>query len=120
MHYAPVGRGGLCCACLCSGSSSGLHHDFHDNLYVLLRGAKRFRLYPPSAVRGMYTHGRLAALHDNGRIVYQGQVWLAALHGKARQGGIHKHSLFERVDTAPFHLTCSRVSACRCRQPERL
>lgn len=25
------------------GSSSGLHHDFHDNLYLLLRGRKRFR-----------------------------------------------------------------------------
>lgn len=25
------------------GSSSGLHHDFHDNLYVLLRGKKTFR-----------------------------------------------------------------------------
>lgn len=24
-------------------SSSGLHHDFHDNLYVLLRGKKTFR-----------------------------------------------------------------------------
>lgn len=26
-----------------AGSSSGLHHDFHDNLYVLLRGKKTFR-----------------------------------------------------------------------------
>ena len=26
------------------GSSSGLHHDFHDNLYVLIRGRKRFFL----------------------------------------------------------------------------
>ncbi|CAM9799805.1 unnamed protein product, partial [Choristocarpus tenellus] len=25
------------------GSSSGLHHDFHDNLYILLRGRKMFR-----------------------------------------------------------------------------
>ena len=28
------------------GSSSGLHHDFHDNLYVLLRGKKTFRCEP--------------------------------------------------------------------------
>lgn len=28
------------------GSSSGLHHDFHDNLYVLLRGKKTFRCAP--------------------------------------------------------------------------
>lgn len=26
-----------------AGSSSGLHHDFHDNLYLLLRGKKTFR-----------------------------------------------------------------------------
>lgn len=24
------------------GSTSGLHHDFHDNIYVLLRGRKRY------------------------------------------------------------------------------
>ena len=29
------------------GSSSGLHHDFHDNIYVLLRGCKEFRLFSP-------------------------------------------------------------------------
>lgn len=27
--------------------SSGLHHDYHDNLYVLLNGQKRFRLFSP-------------------------------------------------------------------------
>lgn len=56
-----------------AGASSGLHHDFHDNLYVLLRGVKRFRLFPPSAARGMYMHGSIAAIHPNGRIVYEGQ-----------------------------------------------
>src|SRR5271165_4596678 len=41
-------------AALCQGSShvnavsSRLHHDFHDNLHVLIRGSKRFRLFPPS------------------------------------------------------------------------
>lgn len=30
------------------GTSSGLHHDYHDNLYVLLRGRKAFRLYSPA------------------------------------------------------------------------
>jgi len=29
-------------------ASSGLHHDFHDNLYALLRGTKRFRLFSPA------------------------------------------------------------------------
>jgi Cupin-like domain len=53
--------------CSKDGSSSGLHHDFHDNLYVLLCGRKRFRLYPPSTARSMYTHGRVSKIHENGR-----------------------------------------------------
>ena len=55
------------------GASSGLHHDFHDNLYVLLRGRKRFRLFPPSLAGAMYTHGTPLRVYPNGRIVYQGQ-----------------------------------------------
>ena len=59
---------------ICSGASSGLHHDFHDNLYILLRGRKRFRLYPPEQAKRMYTHGRIAKVHANGRIVYTDQA----------------------------------------------
>ena len=55
------------------GTSSGLHHDYHDNFYVLLRGRKRFRLFPPSLAERMYTHGKIVKIHSNGRIVYQGQ-----------------------------------------------
>lgn len=53
-----------CCA---DGASSGLHHDFHDNLYVLLAGSKRFRLFPVTQAAEMYTHGTVARVHDNGR-----------------------------------------------------
>jgi hypothetical protein len=53
--------------CAREGSSSGLHHDYHDNLYVLLRGRKRFRLYPPATAPGMYTQGKVAKIHHNGR-----------------------------------------------------
>lgn len=56
-----------------AGASSGLHHDFHDNLYILLRGRKTFRLYPPSCAPNMYTYGKLHKVYPNGRIVYQGQ-----------------------------------------------
>lgn len=42
------------------GSSSGLHHDYHDNLYVLLRGRKRFTLFPPTAEPQLYTNGQIA------------------------------------------------------------
>lgn len=60
------------------GASSGLHHDFHDNLYILLRGRKRFRLYPPTQAPNMYTNGKLKLIHPNGRIVYEGQGNVAA------------------------------------------
>eukprot|EP00729_Bicosta_minor_P005374 gene5374-26831_t len=54
------------------GSSSGLHHDYHDNLYVLLRGRKRFRLHSPNDAGKMYTVGEVAKVHQNGRINYKG------------------------------------------------
>ena len=55
-----------------AGASSGLHHDYHDNLYCLLRGAKRFRLFSPDSAPHMHTHGTLARVHPNGRINYVG------------------------------------------------
>mmetsp|Transcript_9372 Transcript_9372/g.26765 ORF Transcript_9372/g.26765 Transcript_9372/m.26765 type:complete len:633 (+) Transcript_9372:184-2082(+) len=58
--------------CSPKGSSSGLHHDFHDNLYVLLRGSKKFRMYSPDQAGRMYTNGQLRLVHPNGRIVYAG------------------------------------------------
>ena len=51
--------------------SSGLHHDHHDNLYVLLRGEKRFELYAPDAVEAMYPTGAVRRVHANGRIDYE-------------------------------------------------
>jgi hypothetical protein len=56
-----------------SGSTTGLHHDYHDNLYVLLRGCKRFRLFPPSTAPDMYVTGSIKKIYPNGRIVYAGQ-----------------------------------------------
>jgi len=54
-----------------SGTSSGLHHDFHDNLYILLKGRKRFVLYPPSTVHHLDTYGKPQKIHPNGLIVYK-------------------------------------------------
>eukprot|EP00520_Triparma_pacifica_P002309 CAMPEP_0118636812 /NCGR_PEP_ID=MMETSP0785-20121206/2826_1 /TAXON_ID=91992 /ORGANISM="Bolidomonas pacifica, Strain CCMP 1866" /LENGTH=117 /DNA_ID=CAMNT_0006527971 /DNA_START=14 /DNA_END=363 /DNA_ORIENTATION=- len=45
-----------------TGTSSGLHHDYHDNLYVLLRGRKHFRILPPSAAPSMLTKGEVSAV----------------------------------------------------------
>ena len=53
------------------GATSGLHHDHHDNLYVLVRGRKRFELYSPADVTAMYTVGRPVRVHPNGRINYE-------------------------------------------------
>jgi len=53
-----------------SSSSSGLHHDFHDNLYLLIRGRKRFRLFPPSAAELLHVFGHMKKIHKNGLIVY--------------------------------------------------
>jgi hypothetical protein len=54
------------------GASSGLHHDWHDNLYTLLRGRKRFALYAPCEAPRMYPAGALTRIHANGRINYVG------------------------------------------------
>ena len=55
------------------GASSGLHHDYHDNLYIVLKGKKRFRLYSPIDTDKMYTRGELLKVHPNGRINYKGE-----------------------------------------------
>ena len=52
------------------GASSGLHHDHHDNLYVLMRGKKKFELYAPSCVEDMYVAGTPTRVHANGRVNY--------------------------------------------------
>ncbi|EKM52738.1 uncharacterized protein PHACADRAFT_211957 [Phanerochaete carnosa HHB-10118-sp] len=52
------------------GSTSGLHHDFHDNLYCLLKGRKRFVLFPPSEIKNLCPHGTLDTMHENGLISY--------------------------------------------------
>ena len=56
-----------------SETSSGLHHDYHDNLYILIKGKKRIRLFPPTAASSMYTYGELDKVYNNGRIVYKSQ-----------------------------------------------
>ncbi|CCM00541.1 uncharacterized protein FIBRA_02575 [Fibroporia radiculosa] len=52
------------------GSSSGLHHDFHDNLYILLKGCKRFVLYPPEEHQNLYPYGDVHEVYQNGVIAY--------------------------------------------------
>jgi dihydrofolate reductase len=60
-------------AVICRPSTSGLHHDFHDNLYILLMGRKTFRLFSPDCAPDLHTHGRIAYIHHNGRINYENE-----------------------------------------------
>lgn len=55
-----------------NGSSSGLHHDYHDNFYVLLKGKKRFRLLSPDCAPLLATYGTVTKVHPNGTISYVG------------------------------------------------
>jgi len=60
-----------------TGSSSGLHHDYHDNFYLLVKGKKRFRLYSPDTASVMDTYGKVEKVHFNGLISYIGSETLA-------------------------------------------
>lgn len=51
-------------------STSGLHHDTHDNVYVLLRGQKTFTLFSPADALSMHTTCAITRVHPNGMINY--------------------------------------------------
>lgn len=55
------------------GTSSGLHHDYHDNLYILLRGKKTFTIFSPADAHSMYTYGKIRQQWPNGLITYKGR-----------------------------------------------
>ncbi|KAJ3187004.1 hypothetical protein HDU85_007042 [Gaertneriomyces sp. JEL0708] len=63
-----------------NGTSSGLHHDYHDNLYILLRGRKRFTLFSPRDAERMYLQGTIEKVYANGNIKY-------ANTGRTREDG---------------------------------
>ncbi|KAK6458783.1 cupin-like domain-containing protein [Scheffersomyces xylosifermentans] len=53
------------------GTSSGLHHDHADNLYILVSGAKRFTLYSPADALKLQTVGTIYKLYNSGIIDYE-------------------------------------------------
>jgi Cupin-like domain len=86
-HLIPMNIGNIWIGCTstsssssATGTSSGLHHDYHDNLYCLIQGTKVIRLAPPHSIHHMTMVGTFHTLHSNGRIVYQEQI--QADHGK--------------------------------------
>jgi len=60
-------------------SKTPLHHDYHDNLYCLLSGAKTFYIFPPTA--DIATQGK-KRLFSNGLISYEPGI---------REDGAPKH-----------------------------
>jgi hypothetical protein len=52
------------------GTSSGLHHDFHDNFYFVINGRKKFSIFPPSDAPFMYLQGEIKNIFPNGMIEY--------------------------------------------------
>ncbi|KAK6205486.1 cupin-like domain-containing protein [Scheffersomyces amazonensis] len=52
------------------GTSSGLHHDHADNLYVLVSGMKRFTLFSPADASKLYTIGNIFKVFNSGIIDY--------------------------------------------------
>ncbi|KAG8904543.1 hypothetical protein FRB99_001583 [Tulasnella sp. 403] len=94
------------------GASSGLHHDFHDNLYCLLQGHKRFILYPPQAASHLHPHGKLDKVHPNGLISYQ--------HYPIRSDGLTQIDAAEcRVKALKRKLSARRAAGKDCRLLER-
>jgi hypothetical protein len=72
-----------------AGSSSGLHHDYHDNFYILLQGRKKFRLFSPDTAQFMNTYGSIEKIHFNGVISYKGS--------EVRPDGLPLHDKSEAV-----------------------
>ncbi|KAL8275006.1 hypothetical protein Esti_001062 [Eimeria stiedai] len=78
------------------GSTTGLHHDFHDNFYCLIRGRKEFRLFSPRLCELLKTHGMKSAsndvvLHPNGLISYLKGI---------REDGAHEASVLRARQNA--------------------
>jgi len=50
-----------------TGSKSGLHHDYGDNLYVLIKGRKKVRLFSPADSFNVYPMGTINYVTKNGQ-----------------------------------------------------
>lgn len=47
-----------------------LHHDFNDNLYTVVDGAKQFAIFPPDQAENLYVRGDIREVQANGIITY--------------------------------------------------
>ncbi|EPX72082.1 Jmj4 protein [Schizosaccharomyces octosporus yFS286] len=56
-----------------NGTSSGLHHDFHDNIYTVVKGHKRFVILSPDSAVHLQLAGKISKIHPNGLVSYEGE-----------------------------------------------
>ncbi|KAI5956519.1 hypothetical protein KGF54_000994 [Candida jiufengensis] len=67
-----------------NGTSSGLHHDHADNLYILIQGHKKFTIYSPNDAEKLFTVGDIFKIYHNGLIDYNSDK---NLEGSIRDDG---------------------------------
>lgn len=87
------------------GSSSGLHHDHADNIYIPIDGHKRFTLFSPGDAGKMYTAGDIRQIHETGIIDYirneKAPNWRELRDDGAIVAEVYKQYLEEEKDLDP-------------------
>jgi hypothetical protein len=89
------------------GASSGLHHDYADNLYLLLKGKKRFTLFSPKDTAQMRLFGQPKRVARNGLIVYEADIRDDGAYArhvaqwKVKQAQQQLEALESRTDASP-------------------
>jgi hypothetical protein len=73
-----------------TNKSSGLHIDFHDNLYVLKRGKKQFTIFSPKDTQNLSLRGKVTKVHSNGLIVFENNE-----DEEIRADGAYKNDVFQ-------------------------
>eukprot|EP00923_Selenidium_pygospionis_P037389 GHVN01065480.1.p1 GENE.GHVN01065480.1~~GHVN01065480.1.p1 ORF type:complete len:577 (-),score=150.91 GHVN01065480.1:228-1958(-) len=76
-------------------SCTGLHHDYHDNFYVIVSGRKEFRLFSPTT--SLPTVGERVKTYENGRICYD--------HNTREDGANTLNVLQWKIDQSHSRLT---------------
>lgn len=77
------------------GTVSGLHHDYEDNIYILVQGRKRVVLYSPAELFNLYPQGQVLEVNEQGSVSYWNSLG----------GGGHQHPLPHFMRAQPATLT---------------
>ncbi|GMF02499.1 unnamed protein product [[Candida] boidinii] len=83
-----------------NGTSSGLHHDHADNIYVPIMGHKRFTLFSPNNVTKLYTVGKVDKLYNSGVINYTRTPELPSWANIREDGAMISEVAKQRLDLA--------------------